>query len=124
MERRRPYSWRTDKQGGWFFADQPNQFIHSICVSEVMMKAVCYVLMVVGLVLAIGGVVAVFNFDQPADMFSWVWWMIVGGWGLALLGMGIDILNLFKVVTREPAYTFQPEVESGRGIEQEITRVS
>jgi membrane protease YdiL (CAAX protease family) len=88
------------------------------------MKTLCYVLLMIGMALAIGGVVAVFNFDQPADMFSGVWWMIVGGWGLALVGMGIDILKLFKVAVREPAYTFHAEVESGNGVEQEITRIS
>jgi len=87
------------------------------------MKTLCYVLMTVGMVLALGGVVAVFNFDQPSDMFSWVWWMIVGGWSLALIGMSIDILHLFQVVTPKAAYTFQPEVESGNGAEQEVTRV-
>ena len=86
------------------------------------MKALCSVLMVVGLMLALGGVVAVFNFDQPSDMFSWAWWMIVGGWALALVGMSIDILQLFTVVTHEPAYTFQPEVEKGNGVEPEVTR--
>lgn len=87
------------------------------------MKTLCYVLMTVGMLLALGGVVAVFNFDQPSDMFSWAWWMIVGGWSLALVGMSIDILHLFQVVTPKAAYTFQPEVESGNGTEQEVTRV-
>lgn len=87
------------------------------------MKTLCYVLMTVGMLLALGGVVAVFNFDQPSDMFSWAWWMIVGGWSLALVGMSIDILYLFQVVTPKAAYTFQPEVESGNGTEQEVTRV-
>ena len=87
------------------------------------MKTLCYVLMTVGMVLALGGVVAVFSFDQPSDSFSWVWWMIVGGWSLALIGMGIDILHLFQVVTPKATYTFQPEVESGNRAEQEGTRV-
>lgn len=87
------------------------------------MKKLCYVLMTVGMVLALGGVVAVFNFDQPSDMFSWVWWMIVGGWALALLGMSIDILHLFQVVTPKAAYTFQPKVKNGNRAEQEVTRV-
>ncbi len=89
------------------------------------MKTLCYVLMTVGMVLAIGGVVAVFNFDQPSDMSSWAWQMIVGGWSLALIGMGIDILQLFQVVTPKAAYTFQPEVESGNenGVEQEVSGV-
>lgn len=87
------------------------------------MKVFCSVLMVVGLILALGGVVAAFNFDQPSDMFSWVWWMIVGGWTLVLTGMGSDILQSFKCVIREPPYTLQPKVERGNGVEQEVTRV-
>ena len=87
------------------------------------MKTLCYVLMTVGMVIALGGVVAVFNFDQPSDMFSLAWWMIVGGWSLALTGMSIDILHVFKVVTHEPAYTFQPEGERRNGVEHEVTRV-
>ncbi|MBX3327764.1 MAG: hypothetical protein U0223_04970 [Nitrospira sp.] len=85
------------------------------------MKILCSLLMVVGMVLALGGVVAVFNFDQPSDMFSLVWWMIVGGWSLVLTGMGIDILQLFRVVTREPVYTFHPEVEKVSRIEEKVT---
>jgi hypothetical protein len=61
------------------------------------MKTLSYSLMTVGMVLAFGGVVAVFNLDQPSDMFSLAWWMIVGGWCLALIGMGIDIMHLFKI---------------------------
>lgn len=87
------------------------------------MKTFCYGLMTGGMVLAIGGVVAVFTFDQPADMFSWVWWMIISGWSLVLIGMGIDILRLFQVVTPKAACTFQQEVEGGNGAEQEVTRV-
>jgi len=87
------------------------------------MKTVCYVLMTVGMVLALGGVVAVFNFDQPSDMFSWAWWMIVGGWSLALVGMSIDILQLFHVVTPKTTFAFQPEVESENRAEQDVTRI-
>ncbi len=85
------------------------------------MKAFCSVLMLGGLMLALGGVVAVFNFDRPSDMFSLAWWMIVGGWSFVLTGMGIDILQLCKSVTREPAYMLQKEVERGNGIEHKVT---
>ena len=67
-------------------------------------------LMVVGMFLAVGGVVAVFNFDQPSDTFSSAWWMIVGGWCLAFIGMGMDIVHLFKTSKREPMYVLQPEL--------------
>lgn len=87
------------------------------------MKILCSLLMVVGMVLALGGVVAVFNFDQPSDMFSLVWWMIIGGWSLVLIGMGIDILQLFAVVTRDPVYTLYPEVQKTSRVEEEVTRV-
>ncbi len=87
------------------------------------MKTLCSMLMVTGLVLALGGVVAVFNFDQPSDMFSLTWWMIVGGWSLVLVGMSIDILQLFQVVTPKTTFTFQREVESGSRAEQDVTRI-
>lgn len=87
------------------------------------MKTLCSMLMVTGLVLALGGVVAVFNFDQPSDMFSLAWWMIVGGWSLALVGMSIDILQLFHVVTPKTTFAFQPEVESENRAEQDVTRI-
>jgi protein-S-isoprenylcysteine O-methyltransferase Ste14 len=87
------------------------------------MKALCHSLMIVGIMLVIGGVVAVFNFDQPSEAFSLAWWMIVGGWSLALIGIGVDILHVFTVVTRESGHTLQPKVESGNGVEHEITRV-
>lgn len=87
------------------------------------MKTLCSMLMVTGLVLALGGVVAVFNFDQPSDMFSLAWWMIVGGWSLVLVGMSIDILQLFQVVMPKTTFTFQREVESGSRAEQDVTRI-
>lgn len=69
-----------------------------------------YSLMAVGMLLAVGGVVAVFNFDQPSDMFSSAWWMIVGGWCLVFIGMGMDVMHLFKTGKREPMYVLQPEL--------------
>lgn len=87
------------------------------------MKILCYVLMAVGMLLALGGVVAVFNFDQPSDMFSLVWWMIIGGWSLVLIGMGIDILQLFAVVTHDPVYTLYSEVQKTSRVEEEVTRM-
>ena len=86
------------------------------------MKTLSYWLMMGGMVLALGGVVIVFNFDQPSDVFSLAWWMIVGGWCLALTGMGIDILQLFKLTNREPAYLFKTETNRAKGVEGEITR--
>lgn len=83
------------------------------------MNTLCYWLMTVGIVLALGGVVAVFNFDQPSDIFSSVWWMIVGGWCLALTGMGIDIQRLFKIAKHEPVYVFQSETTTAKGVEGE-----
>ncbi|NGZ09991.1 MAG: hypothetical protein CV088_11500 [Nitrospira sp. LK70] len=78
------------------------------------MTTLIYSLMTVGMVLALGGVMAVFDFHQPSDMFSMAWWMIVGGWCLALTGMGIDIMHLFRIVKREPAYLFPSRDESGK----------
>lgn len=86
------------------------------------MITLIYSLMTVGMVLALGGVVAVFDFNQPSDAFSMVWWMIVGGWCLALTGMGIDILRLLRIVKREPAYLFPPETKTAKGVEGKVTR--
>jgi protein-S-isoprenylcysteine O-methyltransferase Ste14 len=91
--------------------------------NEVKMKTLSYSLMTVGILLVLGGVVAVFNFDQPADLFSLVWWMIVGGWCLALVGMGIDIIHLFKMAGSEGAQMFQSEDMSAKGVEEEVTRI-
>lgn len=87
------------------------------------MKTLSYSLMTVGMVLALGGVVAVFNLDQPSDMFSSAWWMIVGGWCLALTGMGIDIMHLFTITKREPAYMLHSETNRAKGVEREIIRM-
>lgn len=88
------------------------------------MKTLSYWMVTVGMVLALGGVVAVFNFDQPSDVFSLAWWMIVGGWCLALTGMGTDIVHVFKIAKHEPAYMFQQEMNRTRGVDGEITRTS
>ena len=88
------------------------------------MKTLSYSLMTVGMVLVLVGVVAVFNFDQPSSVFSSAWWMIVGGWCLALTGMGIDILHLFKIARHEPVYAFQPAIQRAEGVNEDITRVS
>ncbi len=87
------------------------------------MKTLSYSLVTVGMVLALGGVVAVFSFEQPSDVFSLAWWMIVGGWGLALIGMGIDIVHVFRIDKRESAYVLQSETNRVRGVEGEITRM-
>jgi hypothetical protein len=88
------------------------------------MKTLSYSLVTVGMVLALGGVVAVFNFDQPSDVFSLAWWMIIGGWCLALTGMGIDIVHVLKIAKHEPAYVFQPETNTAKGVEGDIARTS
>ena len=90
---------------------------------EAKMKILSYSLMAVGMALALGGVVAVFNFDQPSDAFSLAWWMIVGGWCLALTGMGMDIMHLFRLAKRQPAYVFQSETNTTKGVEREVTRI-
>lgn len=87
------------------------------------MKTLSYSLVTVGMVLALGGVVAVFDFDQPSDVFSLAWWMIVGGWCLALTGMGIDIVHVFRIAKREPASVLQPKTNGAEGVEGEIARM-
>jgi protein-S-isoprenylcysteine O-methyltransferase Ste14 len=90
---------------------------------EAKMKTLSYSLMTVGMALALGGVVAVFNFDRPADAFSVAWWMIVGGWCLALTGMGIDITHLFRLAKRQPVYLSPPERNTAKGVEEKTTRI-
>jgi hypothetical protein len=90
---------------------------------EAKMKTLSYSLVTVGMVLTLGGVVAVFNFEQPSDVFSLAWWMIVGGWGLALTGMGIDIVHVFRIAKHEPAYVLQPKTNIAEGVEGEIARM-
>ena len=87
------------------------------------MKTFSYSMVTVGMLSALGGVVAVFNFDQPSDVFSLAWWMIVGGWGLAFTGMGIDIVHVFRIAKHEPAYVLQPETNRVRGVEGDIPRM-
>lgn len=86
------------------------------------MKTLSYSLMIVGFVLVLGGIVSVFNFDQPSELFSLVWWMIVGGWCLALAGIGIDILHLFTMARSEAAQVFQSETTTAEGVEGQATR--
>jgi uncharacterized membrane protein HdeD (DUF308 family) len=90
---------------------------------EAKMKTLTYSLMTVGFVLVLAGIVAVFNFDQPSDLFSLVWWMIVGGWCLALAGMGTDMMHAFKMAKREAAYLYTPEADTAKEVEREITRI-
>jgi len=87
------------------------------------MKTFTYSIMTVGFVLVLAGIVAVFSFDQPAELFSLVWWMIVGGWCLALAGMGIDMMHVFKMAKRETAYVFTSEADTAKEVEREITRI-
>lgn len=78
-----------------------NLFDHLISLGEAKMETLSYSLMAVGFVLVLGGIVAVINFDQPSEVFLSVWWMIVSGWCLALVGIGIEIMHLFKLAKRE-----------------------
>ena len=87
------------------------------------MKALSYSLTTVGMALVLGGVVAVFDFDQPSDVFSWAWWMIVSGWCLAFTGMGMDIMQVFKIAKPEPAFLFQPETNTAKDIQGKIPRM-
>ena len=84
------------------------------------MKTLGYSLMVLGMLLAFGGVVAVFNFDQPSEVFSLSWWMIISGWCLVFAGLGIDMMQLLKIAKRAPARVFEREVHRAQGVEREI----
>lgn len=84
------------------------------------MKTLGYSLMVLGMLLAFGGVVAVFNFDQPSDVFSLIWWMIIGGWCLVFTGLGIDMMQLLKVAKQVPARMLERHVNEARRSEREI----
>jgi len=65
------------------------------------MKTLSYSLMAVGFALVLGGIVAIINFDQPSEVLSSAWWMIVSGWHLIVVGIGIGIVGLFKLAERE-----------------------
>ena len=84
------------------------------------MKTLGYSLMVLGMLLAFGGVVAVFSFDQPSEVFSFIWWMIIGGWCLVFAGLGIDMMQLLKVAKHVPTRVFQRQVNRAQGVEREI----
>ncbi len=88
---------------------------------EVKMRIVGYSLMTFGFVFVVSGIVAVFHYDQPADVFSLAWWMIVGGWCCALIGIGMDIIQLFTMDGNEAAPVFQPETTTAKGVEEEVT---
>ena len=90
---------------------------------EAKMKTLNYSLMTVGILFVLVGIVAVFNFDQPSDVFSLVWWMIIGGWCLALVGMVMDIIHMFKMAGSEEPQVFQSEADTGKAVEQEATRI-
>lgn len=73
------------------------------------MKKLSYSLITVGMVLALGGIVVMFHFDHSSDVFSLAWWMIAGGWGSTLTGLGIDIIYVLKIPDREPMDLFKLE---------------
>lgn len=87
------------------------------------MKTLRYSLMAVGFVLVLGGIVAVINFDQPLEVFSSAWWIIVGGWCFALAGTGMDIMHLFKMAKSEASYGVRLEANTAQGVERESTRI-
>jgi hypothetical protein len=64
------------------------------------MKTVSYSLMAVGAFLFLVGVGAAFAFDQPSAPFSLVWWLTVGGWCIAMVGIGIHAVRFFKMLRR------------------------
>lgn len=55
----------------------------------------------VGFALVLGGIVAIINFDPPSEVLSSAWWMIVNGWQLIVVGIGIGIVRVFKLAKRE-----------------------
>ena len=65
------------------------------------MKTLPYLLITVGFALVLGGIAAIINFDQPSEVLSSAWWMMVSGWLLIVVGIGIGIVRVFKLATRE-----------------------
>jgi uncharacterized membrane protein HdeD (DUF308 family) len=65
------------------------------------MKTLPYSLITVGFALVLGGIVAIINFDQPSEALSSAWWMMVSGWLLIVVGIGIGMVRVFKLATRE-----------------------
>lgn len=64
------------------------------------MKGLSYSCMFGGTLLFLGGVVAVFGFDQPSEPFSLVWGLLVGGWCIAMVGIAIHILRFFRMINK------------------------
>ncbi len=78
-------------------------------------------LLTVGFVLVVVGIVAVFKFDQPSELFSLIWWMIVGGWCLAVIGMGIDIIHVFMLTKYKVSYGVRSPGNTARSVQREPT---
>lgn len=77
------------------------RLVRLISLDEAKMETLSYLLMAVGFVLVLGGIVAVISFDQPSEALLSAWWMIVSGWCLALVGIGIEIMHLYKMAKRQ-----------------------
>jgi hypothetical protein len=60
------------------------------------LKAASYTLMVTGATLFIAGIGVAFY--QPSAPFTLSWWMMIGGWGIAMIGIGLHTYRVFKLL--------------------------
>ncbi|MBX3306821.1 MAG: hypothetical protein KF751_12310 [Nitrospira sp.] len=60
------------------------------------LKAASYTLMMIGAVLFIAGVGVAYY--QPSTPFTLSWWMMLGGWGIAMVGIGLHVYRVVKLL--------------------------
>jgi uncharacterized membrane protein len=60
------------------------------------LKVVSYTLMLTGLGLFFAGIGVAFS--QPSTPFTVSWWMIFGGWGVGMVGVGLHAYRVFTLL--------------------------
>ena len=60
------------------------------------LKVASYTLMATGVVLFIAGIGIAYS--QPSTPFTLSWWMMIGGWGIAMAGIGLHAYRAFKLL--------------------------
>jgi len=61
------------------------------------LKVASYTLMAIGAVLFMGGV-GVAYLQSSSTPFTLSWWMGIGGWGIAMVGIGLHIYRFVKLL--------------------------
>jgi protein-S-isoprenylcysteine O-methyltransferase Ste14 len=60
------------------------------------LKIASSAIMAIGAVLFIAGVGVAYS--QPSTPFTLSWWMMIGGWGIAMVGIGLHVYRAFKLL--------------------------